>query len=77
MTKISHNHSEQHPIGLSIFLHLFPGLVIRIQEEQVTILPGRVEMHFLVADAAGNYALLEYRNGKNSFMLNLPSNHPL
>jgi penicillin V acylase-like amidase (Ntn superfamily) len=32
--------------------------------EQVAILPGRVEMHFLLADSGGNCALLEFRDGQ-------------
>jgi penicillin V acylase-like amidase (Ntn superfamily) len=37
---------------------------VRAQTEQVAILPGRVEMHFLLADGAGNCALLEFRGGQ-------------
>ncbi|TYT75334.1 carcinine hydrolase/isopenicillin-N N-acyltransferase family protein [Desulfobotulus mexicanus] len=40
---------------------------VRIQAEQLTIPSDRVEMHFLLADSSGNYALLEFRNGKPLF----------
>jgi penicillin V acylase-like amidase (Ntn superfamily) len=33
--------------------------------EQVAILPGRVEMHFLLADGGGDCALLEFRCGQS------------
>ena len=40
---------------------------VRTQTEIVAILPGRVEMHFLLADGAGNCALLEFRGGQQLF----------
>ena len=40
---------------------------VRVQAEQVAILPGRVEMHFLLADGTGNCALLEFRDGQPLF----------
>ena len=42
---------------------------VRAQAEQVTILPGRVEMHFLLADGTGNCALLEFRDGQPLFYM--------
>lgn len=32
--------------------------------ERVSILPGRIEMHFILADREGNAALVEFRNGE-------------
>ncbi len=40
---------------------------VRAQAEHVAILPGRVEMHFLLGDGTGNCALLEFRDGKPLF----------
>jgi hypothetical protein len=42
---------------------------VRAQTEQVAILPGRVEMHFLLADGTGNCALLEFRDGQPLFYM--------
>lgn len=40
---------------------------VRARSENVTILPGRVEMHFLMGDGTGECALLEFRDGKPRF----------
>lgn len=40
---------------------------IQAQAEHVAILPGRVEMHFLLGDGAGNCILLEFRDGRPVF----------
>lgn len=42
---------------------------VRAQAAQVTILPGRVGMHFLLADGTGNCALLEFRDRQPLFYM--------